>query len=155
MGHKSDLKSDKIASVATLLTHTTHSLRKIASLTGISKSSVQIIAKKLKLGVLPGNHRKGNCGAKRKTTSRTDRKIINIVLENRRKPIEKIRNVLRAFNIDVSAKTIGRRLKEKGIKTFRAVQKQKLNNQMIKKRLVWAKNHLHYTKDDWAKVGQK
>lgn len=55
-------------------------------------------------------------------------------------------------NISVSTRTIQRRLREEGIQKWRAVKRALLTENHAKDRLRWAKEHQHWTLEDWAKV---
>jgi transposase len=55
-------------------------------------------------------------------------------------------------NIPVSEQTIRRRLKEKGIRKWRALERALLTEEHVQKRLKWASAHRHWTIEDWAKV---
>ena len=45
-----------------------------------------------------------------------------------------------------------RRLREEGIRKWRAVKRPFLTQKHAKERLVWAKAHRHWTVDDWKRV---
>ena len=65
----------------------------------------------------------------------------------------KVRANLLRKGTDVSISTVSRRLsKEFGLKSCKPTKKTKLTPIMKKKRLAFAKKHLHWTADDWGKV---
>ena len=55
-------------------------------------------------------------------------------------------------NIGVSIQTIRRRLPEAGIQKWYAVKRALLNKSQATERLRWAREHRHWTRDDFAKV---
>ena len=56
------------------------------------------------------------------------------------------------INIDVSVPTIRLRLREEGIRKWRAVKRPLLTPKHAKQRLAWARVHQHWTVDDWKHV---
>ena len=64
-------------------------------------------------------------------------------------PLSELKSI---YNIPVSARTIQRRLKEAGIRKWRAVNIPLLTKEHAEKRLIWAKEHEHWTVEDWTKV---
>ena len=57
-----------------------------------------------------------------------------------------------SHGVQVSARTVRRRLVESGLRARRPRKKPKLTPAMIKKRYEWARHHKNFTKDDWSKV---
>ena len=55
-------------------------------------------------------------------------------------------------NISVSEQTVRRRLRENGIRKWRALKIALLTEKHVKKRLEWARAHRYWTVEDWAKV---
>jgi len=53
---------------------------------------------------------------------------------------------------NVSTRTLRRRLKEEGIRKWRAVGRCLLTQKDTKARYKWARTHRHWTKEDWAKI---
>ena len=94
----------------------------------------------------------GRCGRKRITTSRDDRQIRDICLNNRKKSLSFIQNESQKIGIFASKRTIQRRLQEKNLTGRRPVRKPRPTVAMIKKRLMWAKKHKTMTVQDWSKV---
>lgn len=152
MGRTKDLNEGQIAAVTALLKYSHHSQREISKKIGISKGSVSKIAVAAKNGSILTCQRKGNCGAKRKTSARVDRLIVKTAIKHSQKPTRIIRNKLRAHGIQICARTIVRRLAENGIKTYRPTKKPKLNKLQMLKRKKWAKKHQHWTVEQWRKV---
>jgi transposase len=88
-------------------------------------------------------------GAPRKTSNSDDRYIVRTAECNTRIPLKE----LRADTIsNVSEQTLRRRLRETGIRKWRAVNRALLTKTQAKQRLIWAKAHRHWTMDDWRKV---
>lgn len=78
MGRGADISPRKLSEVKTLLLYTSNSQRKIAELTGVSKSMVGKIQVALDKNLPLSPKRKGCSGRKRLTTPRSDRKIRDI-----------------------------------------------------------------------------
>lgn len=96
---------------------------------------------------------KSRCGRPRKTTTRTDRKIVNTVLKDRRISLPKLGSKLRnELKINVSDFTIRRRLKEAKLNGRVAKKKPFLTKRHISKRKEWARKHLSWDDKQWAKV---
>lgn len=152
MGRRSDLTTEQIAQATSLLRFSHLSQRQICSKLNLSKGSVSKIATSLKNANPISVHRKGNCGSKRKTDERTDRIIVKTAMQHCNKPIKTIKNILSEVNINLSTRTIRRRLSEQGIKTYKAAKKPKLNKIQMKKRLAWARKHENWSVDQWKKV---
>lgn len=152
MGRGVDLSPRKKSEVKTLLLHTSNSQRKIAELAGVSKSAVNKIKINLDKDQPLSPKRKGKCGRKRITTPRSDRKIRDICLLNRKKSVGLISQIVQESGIPVSKRTVQRRLAEEGLTSHRPVKKPRLTEAMKKKRLAWAREHRLKTVEDWNKV---
>lgn len=152
MGKAADLSPAKIREVSTLLNLGTYTQRKIAALANISQSTVRNISKKLNENESLSPNRVGKCGRKRITTPRTERKIQQITLQNRRKPEHTIRKLLEDSGIALSRMTLRRRWMEMGFCCRRPVKKPKLTPVMMKKRLAFARKYANWTEKDWEKV---
>lgn len=152
MARSSDTSPRKCAEVKTLLLNTKHSQRVIAALAGVSKSVVNRIKKKIYENVPLEADRNGKCGRKRITTPRTDRKIRDVCLQNRKKSVSFLTLLINEGGIKVSQRTVQRRLAEEGLVGYRPAKKPRLTAAMTKKRLEWAKAHQHMTIEDWNKV---
>jgi len=91
-------------------------------------------------------------GRKRSTSKKTDRRICRLSLQNRRATARDIVKVLSESGVNVSDRTVRRRLVSGGLKARIPRKKPFLNPAQRKKRLLWAKNHVSWTLDDWKKV---
>ncbi|XP_077302254.1 uncharacterized protein LOC143922798 [Arctopsyche grandis] len=88
--------------IATLISEKTYSYRQIAKKFHVSPPTVAHIAQLVQSGVSPTATLYDKCGRKRKTTPRTDQKIITIALENRKVPNKGIQAILNQEDIDIS-----------------------------------------------------
>ena len=88
-------------------------------------------------------------GRPRKTSKTRDRWIVRNAESQTRVPLKVLKDIL---NIDISKRTIQRRLREVGIRKWRAVNRPLLTKIHVYVRWKWAKAHLHWTVDDWRKV---
>lgn len=155
MGKKADISVEKKSQVAALLIEKKSSYAQIAEIVGIAKSSVVNIAKHVDIPggstlVTPNNRQ--NCGKKRKTTPRTDRKIVHKALQERNAPAHCILKDLNEAGIDISLRTLRRRFKENSLVCRRPAKKPKLTNVMRKRRLYWAQLHRDSESGYWNKV---
>jgi len=89
-------------------------------------------------------------GRPRKTTNREDRRVIRKALGQTRIPLAQL-PFLSDSNLSVS--TIRRRLQEVHIRKWRAAKRPRLNKGHVAKRLQWAKEHRHWSVEDWEKIG--
>lgn len=155
MGKKRDISSEKKAQVVALLKEENSSYAQIAEIVKISKSSVVNIAKTVRTSTEftldPGNKR-ANCRRPRITTMRTDRRILQKALLERKKPAREILKDLNDNDIRISLRTLERRFKENKLSCRRPAKKPKLTQVMRNKRLYWAQLHRSYGSDYWNKV---
>lgn len=152
MGKRSDLSPRKIGQIKVLISDSALKQKDIAKKLNISCQSVSNIKKKMDKGLNLDSSRTGKCGRKKKTTPRTDRKIKQLALRDKRKSCKSIASELRSDNIDVSRVTVNRRLLESGLRAYRPRKKPRLTNAMIKAREDWADAHVNWTSDQWEKV---
>jgi transposase len=88
-------------------------------------------------------------GRPRKTSNAFDRWLVRAALTETSLPLKEFHSIT---NIPVSEQTVRRRLRENGIRKWRALKRPLLNKEQARKRLEWAKAHRHWTVEDWAKV---
>ena len=140
------------ARIVTLDSHSSLKQKAIAQLCGVSQASVSKILKRFRLTASFETIRLGRCGRKRKTSERADRLLLIKSKKNPRLTSEGLRRVLLEHGIQVSSKTVRRRLEEFNRPARRPVKRQMLTSRMKKARFEWAKQHQHWTVDDWKKV---
>lgn len=138
--------------IATLCEHSNLKQKDIASLCGVSQASVCRISKRFRLTGSLDNTRLGHCGRKRKTTKRADRILLVKSKKNPRLTSEDLRRELLLHGVQISSRTVRRRLLEFKRPARRPVKRQMLTRRMKRSRLQWAKNHQHWTVEDWKKV---
>lgn len=74
-------------------------------------------------------------------------------LRDRKKGSKQLSSELfRSHNINISSRTVRRRLVELNLGGYKARHKPRLSPQQKHKRLLWAKSHRDWTVDDWANV---
>jgi transposase len=88
-------------------------------------------------------------GRKRKTTAGQDASIID---EATRTKFTTPRRIKRKLGMDVSSRTIDRRLSEVGLFGRVARHKKKFSDEERRKRLSFAEGYKHWTADDWMRV---
>lgn len=103
------------------------------------------------LGITLSPKRNGECGRRRITTPRTDRKIRDICIQNRKLPVCLLMNNIRDDGL-ISQRTVQRRLAENELIARKPARKAKLTPVMIKKRVDWAGKYINFTIQDWEKV---
>jgi len=88
-------------------------------------------------------------GAPQKLSKADIRYLIRTAESDTKQPLAEI-SVNTTF-ANVSTRTIRRRLKEEGIRKWKAVERCLLTSKDAKARYKWAREHQHLTKEDWAK----
>jgi len=152
MGKAKDISDGKRCEIVALVKHTNHSMREIGRISDVSDRTVRRIAISLgKKNENNDNHR-GNCGRKRKTSDRMDRKIVKEAVKNRRATSLEIQKAITSAGQTISISTIRRRLYESGLKCRRPAKRPFLTTRMHSKRLTWANEHKCFTVDQWEKV---
>lgn len=123
------------------------SQRNIAEKYGVSRGAVQLVIRKhQRLGSVadrPGR------GPKRKTDARTDTSIIREVKKN---PRVTIRAIKERLDLDVSNRTIRRRLEERGLKSYFAKKRPMISKANKQKRLKFARDHVNKPLEFWKRV---
>lgn len=123
------------------------SQRVIAEQLGITQASVSRLLRKHRITTFKtrGPRRQYH----RSTSDRDNRRIARLALKLRRITLQ---DLARECGLKVSKKTIARRLKEIGIQKRIARTKPHLSLQHMEARLLWAREHEHWTVEDWEKV---
>ena len=125
------------------------SQRQISKQLGINRSSVQQAIKKFATEGIFGYRKKKR---PRKTTARDDIAMKRFMARSPTSSCKKVHANLLRKRTDVSISTVSRRLsKEFGLKSYKPAKKPKLTP-IMKKRLAFAKKHLHWIANDWGKV---
>ena len=75
-----------------------------------------------------------------------------MVLKNRKATANEINLALQDSGVNVSNRTVRRRLFSAGLRARKPSKRPYLNDKQRKKRLSWAREHLEWTKDNWKKV---
>lgn len=149
-GKYKQLSRDQRVKILTL-TDQGLSYRQISVRIGCSHSTIVRLMKK-KENLDPLERTKGS-GRKRKTNSRTDKALQRMCLKDRFKSAVRIRAELKDYHqVDLSAETIRRRLREIGLYGRRPAKKPLLTKKMKDTRLTWAKKYKNWTKEDWRRV---
>ena len=119
----------------------------IACETGITRTTITDFLARLKDHGTP--NKLSYPGHPRITTAAQDKCIIAASEANTHIPFAQLSNIV---NILASLSTMRRRLHEDNISKWRAVKRVLLTEQHAAKRLQWAREHQHKTREDWAKV---
>lgn len=144
-----DTSANKRASILALHLNTKMTQREISEAVNVSKSSVNRVIKRFKDTGTSGPLRKGRCGRRRKTTARTDKKLVRRSLANPRMTAVDLKN---EENLPVSRETVGRRLREAGRIAKRPIKRPLLTKKMRSSRRKWAKDHRTWGSEEWKKV---
>lgn len=123
------------------------SYRKIAEKYKVSKSAVyKIYAKYLQHNTVKNLHGRGR---KRNTSAYDDRRIVR---ESRHNPSTTSRNIVEQLKLNISSRTVRRRLKEAGLKSYVARRKPHISKVNKKKRLAFAKKYINKPLSFWKQV---
>lgn len=94
-----------------------------------------------------------NCGRPRVTTERLDRTLIRLSKAAPRSSSRDLADQLAGeYGVTLDSSTVRRRLLEAGRPAVRPITCPVLTPAMREKRLRWAKEHSHWTVNDWSKV---
>jgi len=85
----------------------------------------------------------------RKTSLQTDRRLKRTALKERRQPLQELNANVAP---EISRRTVQRRLQEYHIQKWLARKRPLLKQIHVNARYAWAKEHLHWTVEDWYKV---
>lgn len=147
-----DVTPRKRTKIVTLHEHTFKTYREIAQVVGVSLATVsRVIQLKNQSGSVSPK-RKGNCGRKRKTTTRDDVYLLRQSKKDPRKTSDSLCRDLKEKGIQISSSTVRRRLLAVGRKARRPVKKQLLTKKMRTKRYKWANKYKNWTIEQWRKV---
>ena len=89
-------------------------------------------------------------GAPRKLSRSDIQYLVRTVESDTKMPLAEI--PINTTFANVSTRTIRRRLREEGIRKWKAVGRTLLTQKDAKARYKWALAHRHWTKEDWAKI---
>jgi transposase len=120
---------------------------KIASHVHCSKSTVIYWVKKFRQNKDLTDELKS--GRPRSTTKAQDKRIVRLAMKKHDITAGEIQKKLEKQGVEISSRTVRRRLGESGGKFLKEIQKPLLSEKHQAKRLQWAKNHKNF---DWKKV---
>jgi transposase len=123
------------------------SQQRIADEAGCSQATVSRVLKGYEYENFTG--RPSKPGPTRKTTERDDRYIIRVAKANHTLPFRDISNLA---GVDLSPRSVQRRLKEVDLVSRYARRKPLLTAKHKKDRMEWAKRYENWTQQDWEKV---
>ena len=117
----------------------------VAETFGVTKRTVYRLIKKSKeYGTLKDRPRSGR---PRVTDVETDTQIVGKFRDH---PFKTARSA--AIETNVSERTVVRRLASAGVKACRPAVKPMLNAQHKLNRMIWARGHVRWTREQWASV---
>lgn len=149
-----DIKNTAKVKILTLSENTNLKQREIAAKCRVSQSAVSKVLNRFRQSGSLETNRKGNCGRKRSSTVLDDRSLLRKSRKIAHLNSVNLRREMSARGVDISARTIRRRLSEHSRPARRPVRKPFLSKAMKKKRFEWAKAHQNWTLDDWKKVSK-
>lgn len=152
MGRKSDLSPRKRGQIKVLLENTELTQCQIALKCGVAQSVVSSIKKNMQHGSTGTPQRKGRCGRKRISSKQDDRALARLSKANRKMTSRRLMVEMNTSGVQMSSRTVRRRLIEAGLRAYRPRKKPKLTTAMKKKRLLWAKQFATWTEEDWKRV---
>lgn len=144
--------SPKKRATAITLRNEGYSYREIAAKVGhgVTPSGIRKLVKRF--GVTGSIENQTGRGRRKVTTPQTDRRIARLSLQNRKSSAGDINKAICEAGVTVSDRTVRRRLVDAGLRARIPRKKPFLNPVQRQKRLAWAKEHISWTVDDWAKV---
>jgi transposase len=150
MGKQRDLSPTTRAKIVTLR-HENHSFRRIGEIVGRSRNACHQACKLFQdTGSYSDRQRSGRPP---KTTDRVDRIIRRLSERDRRKTAVDIQREIAGYEgAQVSVWTVRRRLNRFGLHGRVARKKPFVSLRNRKRRLTFARMHLHWTPRDWARV---
>jgi len=145
------LSPSKRAQIVALHEVAHHSIKKIAVSFNISRNAVRR-ALRNKAEMNSYKDRPGR-GRKRASTDRQDRSLARMSLGNRRLTAPQLATMWpEVGGPQVTRKTVSNRLNEQGLRGCVAARKPWISEQNRRRRLQFARQHLHWTENEWSKV---
>lgn len=146
----SDLSEVEVARAVALI-EAGQTYRRVANSLRVSKSVIHRVVKRYRE---TGEYRRRRGqGPKRVTNQREDRYITLTALRNRFMPATAVRGeLIRSHNVNVSVKTIRRRLRERSLTSRRAKRAPLLTQQHKVERVAYANNYQRWTMREWGRV---
>uniref|UniRef100_A0A3B5Q0B9 Transposase n=2 Tax=Xiphophorus maculatus TaxID=8083 RepID=A0A3B5Q0B9_XIPMA len=126
------------------------SIREIADMLGVAKSTVGYILRKKEFTGELGNSKRP--GRPRKTTVVDDRRILSLVKKNPFTTSTEVQNTLREVGVSVSKSTVKRRLHESKYKGFTSRCKPFINSKNRQARVKFAEKHLKKPAQFWKSI---
>lgn len=151
MGKKSDLTEFQRGMIVGARCVGT-SISKTAALVKCSRAAVVNVYKEWTIKQKTGSQRQ-TCGRHRVLNARSERRLARVVQRNRRATVRQIASHLnQGATVNVSERTVRRTLRRIGYGSRRPVRKPLLSALNKRRRLQFAKEHKHWTVDDWKRV---
>lgn len=149
MGKKPTISIEKRILVSNMLKEG-FSAQEIIRIAEISHSSVTRIKNKVENNLsLASNHRTNK---KRITSNAQDRIIGKVLRENRHENRAKILEILSTYEIEISQRTLTRRMKEQGFGYRSYTKKFLVTDRMMRSRYKWCKTYKNWTVEQWKLV---
>lgn len=141
---------DKRLQIITLMEHGNFSMREIARRLNCDHKTVSRTWQRYQES---GDHRTlyGNCGRPPKFDERQMRQIKRSCVASPRSSAADLLNQIGASG-DCSVRTMQRTLNKIGCKAVKPGRRPYLNDNQVRRRLQWAREHQHWTVDDWKQV---
>ena len=111
-------------------------------------SVVSSIKKNMQHGSNGTPQRKGRCGRKRISSQQDDRTLVRLSKANRKMTSHRLMLEVNTSSVQMSSRTVQRRLIEAGLRAYRPRKKPKLTVAVMKKRVSWAKQFAMWTEED-------
>jgi transposase len=127
-----------------------HTIREIEELVGLNKSTVRNIKARIDNYGSPLPYKQ--TGQPLKINERTERHLKRIIREDPFASFKEITMELARLNVFVCIETLRSYVNRFDFKSYRAVHKPRLTARHNKDRLLWAKEHINWTEDQWRNV---
>lgn len=119
----------------------------------VPKATVCNIIKKFRETASIEPSRRGRCGRRRLLTTRDVRMLSRASIQRPQATSRQLQQQVGGSLAQVSLRTVRRELVRCGRIVYRLMKAPSLTNKQMKARLLWARAHVHWTSDQWRKVG--
>ena len=144
MGKRSDISDSTVTAIIALKQRGVPH-KEIAAQVECSPSTVSKVLRR-------EGSRRSNCGRKRVTTLRDDRKLQRIVRQSRFSSVNELAQQWNKAGVESSERTCHRRLVEMGYRSRVPLEKPLLSTRQKQKRLQWCRERRYWTAEEWGKV---
>lgn len=129
-----------------------HSIRNIAKMVKIPKSTVGNIIRRFQITGSSQSTRIGRCGRPRKISERVERALLRASVKNPAATARQLRGHIGGLATCLSIRTVQRGLIRRGRSPMRPKKSPNLDKNKCRVRLQWCREHSDWTIEQWEKV---